>query len=221
MTTASATRTPAAPRARWPRLWERLSLYLPVGLMGALALLSYGIVKRLPEPPRPTPTPLAEGQPDYQLERFTWRRYDADGRLESTLTGARLEHHPASGTVWVREAHLERWDRERNTHSVAQARELRTDDARTVYELRGDVRLVRAASPGAEQAKATPSLTLEGQTLTWHTEQRVLESPLPVRVVRGRDVLTGNRLHYDERNGIVDLRGQVRATLVARSARPQ
>ncbi|OBS31693.1 LPS export ABC transporter periplasmic protein LptC [Tepidimonas fonticaldi] len=211
--------SPATPR--WHGLWERLSLYLPVLLMGVLALVTYGIVQRIPGPAAAPDTPLAEGQPDYRLEGFILRRYEADGRLGSVLTGAVLEHFPANGLLRVQDATLERIDHAGQMRLLARARELRTDDARTTYHLRGDVRLVREAWPEGERKNATPRLTLEGQTLTWHDDRRLLESDQPVRMTRGADTLIGNRLWYDERNGIADLQGQVRATLVARPARNQ
>lgn len=215
--------TPLRPTAplHWHGLWDRLSLYLPVLLMGALALVTYGIVQRIPGPSAPMDAPLANGQPDYRLERFTLRRYDADGRLGSILSGEVLEHYPANATLLVRDAALERIERAEGTRLLARARELRTDDARTVYHLSGDVRLVREAWPAGGRPNATPRLTLEGQALTWHTQRRLLESDRPVRLTRGADTLSGDRLRYDERSGIADLQGQVRATLAARTLRDQ
>ncbi|MGQ9725272.1 MAG: LPS export ABC transporter periplasmic protein LptC [Tepidimonas sp.] len=215
--------SPLRPTARWlwHGLWERLTLYLPVLLMGALALLTYGIVQRTEGPSAPMDAPLASGQPDYRLERFTLRRYDADGRLDSILSGEVLEHYPANATLLVRQAELERIEHAEGTRLRARAGELRTDDARAVYHLSGDVRLVREAWPPGKRASTTPRLILEGQALTWHTQRRVLESDQPVRLVRGADTLSADRLRYDERNGIADLQGRVRATLAARTARDQ
>lgn len=206
---------------RWHGLWDRLSLYLPVLIMGVLALLTYGIVQRTPALDVPEERPLADDQPDYRLEDFTLRRYDALGRLTSTLTGTVLSHYPASGTLDVEQARLERLEREQGLRQRATAALLRTNDERSVYHLQGDVELVREPLPEAANANATPRLTLTGQTLTWHVDRRLLESDQPVRLTRGSDTLAGNRLRYDERTGITDLQGQVRATLVARTARDQ
>lgn len=219
MNPSPAVASPAA--ARWYGLWDRLSLYLPVLLMGALALVTYGIVQRIPGPAATPDAPLAQGQPDYRLEGFTLRRYEADGRLGSMLTGAVLEHFPDNGLLRVQNATLERIDHAGQMRLRAQAGELRTDDERTLYHLRGDVRLVREPWPTDRRKNATPRLTFEGQTLTWHEDQRLLESDQPVRLSRGADTLTGNRLRYDARNGIADLQGQVRATLMARTPRDQ
>lgn len=206
---------------RWHGLWDRLSLYLPMLIMGALALVTYGIVQRTPGPEAAPDSPLADGQPDYQLENFTLRRYDAQGRLASTLHGTVLSHYPASGMLEVEQARLERQEPEAGVRQQVRAERLRTDDRRSVYHLTGDVLLVQEPLPDTPKGKATPRLTLTGQTLTWHTDQRLLESDRPVRLTRGADTLMGNRLRYDERSGVTDLQGQVRATLVARTARDQ
>jgi lipopolysaccharide export system protein LptC len=219
---------PASPplqAARWHGVWDRLSLYLPVVLMGALAVITYGVVRQLPPPTAQGETPLSAGQPDYRLEHFTLRRYATDGTLETVLRGTTLEHVPAAQTLTVKQAQLERLSREEGTRLHASAHTLQTDDDRTRYFLQGDVRVVREPwrDPVGTGAKpnATPRLTLEGQTLTWHTQQRLLESDQPVRVTRstgrGTDVLRGNRLRYDERAGVAELDGQVRATLAART----
>ncbi|WP_052231452.1 LPS export ABC transporter periplasmic protein LptC [Tepidimonas taiwanensis] len=207
---------PTAPRRRWHGLWDRVSLYLPVLLMGALAAISYGIVQRLPPLPAAPDAPVAPGAPDYRLEDFVLRRYDAAGRLESTLRGQALAHYPDRAVLLVQEADLERWARADGHRLWARAHALQTDDARTVVHLRGDVRVVREALAGTPQTKTTPRLTFEGQALTWHETQRLLESDQPVRVTRGADVLTGDRLRYDEARGVADVTGRVRATLAAR-----
>lgn len=207
---------PTAPRRRWHGLWDRVSLYLPVLLMGTLAAVSYGIVQRLPALPTAPDTPVAPGAPDYRLEDFVLHRYDAAGRLESALRGLALVHYPDRAALVVQEADLERWARADGRRLRARAREMHTDDARTVVHLRGNVRVVREALAGGPQMKTTPRLIFEGQALTWHETQRLLESDQPVRVTRGADVLVGDRLRYDEARGIADVTGRVRATLAAR-----
>jgi lipopolysaccharide export system protein LptC len=169
---------PASPlpkAARWHGVWDRLSLYLPVVLMGALAVITYGVVRQLPPPTAQGETPLSAGQPDYRLEHFTLRRYATDGTLETVLRGTMLEHVPAAQTLTVEQAQLERLSRKEGTRLHASAHTLQTDDDRTRYFLQGDVRVVREPwrDPVGTGAKrnATPRLTLEGQTLTWHTQQ--------------------------------------------------
>jgi lipopolysaccharide export system protein LptC len=217
--------SPSSKAMRWHGVWDRLSLYLPVALMGALAVVTYGVVQQLPPPAAPGEAPLAASQPDYRLEHFTLRRYAPDGTLETVLSGTTLEHVPAAQMLTVEQARLERLSREEGTRLYASADTLQTDDDRTRYWLQGNVRVVREPwlDPVGTGAKrnATPRLTLEGQSLTWHTQQRLLASDQPVRVTRstarGTDVLLGNRLRYDERAGVAELDGQVRATLAART----
>lgn len=208
----------ARPRAYslWQRLWEMLSLYLPIVLMGSLALVTYSILQRIPAPPPPVETPLAAGLPDYRLERFTLRRYDRNGQPVVVLSGEFMEHHPSSASLWIHAATLEHIERADGVRTHARARELRTDDDRTFYQFSGDVRLIREPLALKKKHKDASRLVIEGQQLTWHSAQRLLTSDQPVRLMRGTHTLSANRLRYDERSGIVDLQGQVRATLAAR-----
>ena len=207
---------------RCQALWDRVSLYLPVLLMGALALGSYAIVQRVPMPATPTPQPpLAQGQPDYRLENFVWHRYGPDGQLVLTVHGRQLDHFPVSQDSRVLQARLIRYDRRRGLRTEARADTLHTDDERRAYRLEGDVHVVREAMPATPRPTTTPRLTIAGETLTWLTAERLLLSEQPVRITRGTDTLHGNRLRYDEASGVLDLQGRVRATLVARSAARQ
>lgn len=222
-------RQPDPPAARvsaawWRRRgwWDRLSLYLPVLLMGTLALVTYAVLRQTPGPVAADDGALPPGQPDYGMENFTLWRYDAGGTLLLTLQGQTLTHHPDRGSIEVRAARLERLDPERHTRTTAVAERLQTDDARSVYQLEGEVRVVRETLPAAAgkppKKTATPRLTFEGQTLTWLTAQQLLLSDQPVRITRGADWLSGDRLRYDERTGLLELQGQVRATMIARDA---
>ncbi|MCX7814751.1 MAG: LPS export ABC transporter periplasmic protein LptC [Tepidimonas ignava] len=197
----------------WVRAWDVASLYLPVALMGTLALLTWAVVQRVPTD-HPSPSrALGQGEPDYTLHHFTLQRWSAPGQPELLLRGDRLVHYPADARTDIEQAHLQRVVPADATRSTLRAHLLQTDDRRVHYTLRGQVRYERTPlRPGG-----APRLTLDAEELTWDSERQVLQSTQPVRMTRDADVITANQMRYDERHGLAEWQGQVRATLVARA----
>ncbi|MCX7742719.1 MAG: LPS export ABC transporter periplasmic protein LptC [Tepidimonas sp.] len=205
--------------ASWARLtavgaraWDVLSLYLSVVLMGALALVTWAIVKRAAEPGPAAAVALPAGQADYTLHEVLLRRYDGQGRLSVELRGRTLAHYPASGHTEVHQARLARWDHDRGQHSVVRAAQVRLDDAHQVYAFEGQTHYERQPLPG----HTGPRLTLQGQHLVWDEAAQLLQSDEPVRLTRDADTLTASRMRYDERLGLAEFTGHVRATLAPR-----
>ena len=215
MKTAAASRpAQAAPLLWWARAWDAVSLYLPVALMAALALVTWTIVQRPLEPASPRARALAAGEADYTLHGFVLRRHDPQGRLVQELRGDTLAHYPADGLSEVRQAHLVRIEPQTGWRSTGQAARLRADDARQHYTFEGDARYERV--PLADRRGAR--LTLQAERLVWDAQRQLLVSDTPVRLTRDADVLTANRMRYDERLGLAEFEGRVRATLAPRPA---
>ena len=71
--------------------WERISVYLPVILMGFIALGTYWLARNTPTAaPAPSQAPLTH-EPDSYMRRFSVKNFDANGRLKSEIHGAARE----------------------------------------------------------------------------------------------------------------------------------
>lgn len=191
--------------------WNRLSIYLPVLLMGGLALGSYWIVRlnptqaTAPEPPQVSP------HPDYFMHGFAVRTFGPDGALQQEMYGTHAQHFPGTGRLEVQQARI-RSLTPAGPAITAQAQQLHTNADHTDYQLQGQVRVTR----GAEDTTAsgmTPTLQFEGEQLQLNTQTQQLQSSQPVHLMRGHNHMYGNQLHYDHQQGIATLQGQVRATL--------
>ena len=79
--------------------WERLSLYLPVILMGLLALGTYWLVRSTPLLLAPAQEPLLQHEPDYFMRKFSVKTFDGAGRLKSEVLGTDARHFPDSGLL--------------------------------------------------------------------------------------------------------------------------
>src|SRR5450759_2087496 len=81
--------------------WERLSLYLPVILMGVLALGTYWLVRSTPLLIAHGPEAQVRHEPDYFMRKFSVKSFDGAGRLKSEVLGTDARHFPDSETLEI------------------------------------------------------------------------------------------------------------------------
>lgn len=79
--------------------WDRFLLYLPLAFMGLLALGSYWLVRVTPAPTASDIQRPLRHDPDYFLEGFTLKTFDASGRIRTEVFGAKARHYP--DTQWL------------------------------------------------------------------------------------------------------------------------
>lgn len=196
------------------RLWDRLSLYLPVLLMLLLALASYWLLRVTPQPEPPAPEREVTHQPDYFMHRFSVKVFEPGGALKTELYGSEARHHPDTGTIVVDAARIRSFGPLRQL-STATAKQITSNDAGTDYLLDGEAAIVRQASVGAK-GELLPRIEFHGERLRVMTDPEHVSSDLPVVLVRGSDQITADKLDYRGDQRIVQLTGQVKAQFAAR-----
>jgi len=200
----------AALRQRLKRQWDQLSLYLPVILMGLLALGSYWVIGRTAAPAEPAAALAPTQGPDTAMHGFLVREFDPAGHLRLQIEGQRLHHYPADGRVAVEQARL--YSRAADGQVTrASAQHLLSNADQSIHWLSGEVELLRFA-PQAD-AQAAPEMKLLGQALTLYTAANRIESEQPVDIWRGPHHTRADRLRYDKTTGQLELLGRVRSTL--------
>lgn len=210
--------SPATQRPRRVRRWmDRLALYLPVLLMGALAALTYGLVRITPLPSATVEAPAPSQEPDYFFTDFSLRRYAPDGRLETELSGARAHHQPSGDSLEIAQPRLRHIDSQQRV-TLAQARTAWTDSAGHQLRLQGDVQWQQAPQTDA-RGRAHLGWVLRGEALQADTQQRWVVSDRPVQVQRGADRFSAQRMRLDDARRTLDLTGAVRVWLVAPPAK--
>lgn len=196
------------------RLVDGASVYLPMLLMGLLALGSYWLLRATPELPMPVPERAATHEPDYFMRGFSVRTYDANGRLKTEVFGAEARHYPDTDTLEIDNARIRSLSPQgRLTTAVAQ--QVTTNADQSEYILRGQARVVREAHRQPD-GKNLPRLSFEGEHLRILNEAERVESDLPVVLQRGTDRINANSLRYNDKSGVANLHGRVRATLQPR-----
>ncbi|WP_313077310.1 LPS export ABC transporter periplasmic protein LptC [Melaminivora sp.] len=197
--------------------WERLTLYLPVLLMGLLALGTWWLVRNAPRPVQAAPEQPLRHEPDYYMRDFSVQTFDAAGRTTGELRGTLAQHYPDTDTLEVDEARMRSLAEDGSVTTASARRALSNADGSEV-QLFGNARVVRE-TPARAGAPATPRLEFAGEFLhAWVHEERV-RSDQPVQLRRGADTFTADRLEYDHLAQVLQLDGRVRGTLMPPAAR--
>ena len=95
---------PPGPRPRPAlgyRLQQALASYLPLLLMGLLALGTTWLVQHTPVPPGPAGVRPVREAPDYAMTGFAVQRFGPDGREVLRISGDRLLHYPSTDQVEI------------------------------------------------------------------------------------------------------------------------
>lgn len=207
------------PKNGWRKflsLWDRTAIYMPLLMMGALALGTYWLVRNTPTFSAPEAVRAVVHEVDYFMQNFTIKTFDEDGKLKSEIAGTEARHFADTDILEIDQAQI---------HSININRQLTTATANRAYsngdgsevQLTGNARVVREASRDA-QGKQAPRLEFRGEFLhAFLTEERV-QSHLPVVLIRGADQFTGNVFTYNNLDQVAVLTGRVRGVLMPNSA---
>ncbi|MBS7350017.1 MAG: LPS export ABC transporter periplasmic protein LptC [Comamonas sp.] len=210
-------------RTRLQRGFDRLSLYLPVLLMGLLALGSWWLVRTAPQPERSAPVALAADQPDYRLRQFHIHSFGLDGQWRSSLSGSSAAHYPQGeqGDELVIEQVQGRSLNRQNQLTTLSAQRGHSRDNASSVTLEGDALVQRYPAAALTQSSLpAPELVLRSQVLHAWPEQERVHSDQPVTIEQGLHRLQGQRLDYDHQRQVLELHGQVKTQWQARQAQP-
>ena len=201
---------------RSQHVWDRISVYLPVVLMGVLALATWWLVRSAPSAPSGAQTPERGHEADYFMQGFSVKNFGPKGQLLSEVRGDMGRHYPDTDTLEIDRMRLRARDASgRITHASAD-RALSNADGSEV-QLFGNAKVVREAVPGTH-GPAQPQLAFEGEFLhVWPQLERV-RSNKPVTLTRGKDHFTADGLVYDNLAQVLELQGDVRGSLAPRKS---
>jgi len=215
---AMATRVPAPTFAALVRAaWESLAVYLPIILMGVLALGTYWLARNTPvlgpaEMPR-----AASHDPDYSMKRFSMKTFDAAGKLKSEILGTEGRHYPDTDTLEIDQPRIRSFN-PRGELTVATARLAISNSDGSEVQLVGDAVVTREAVASAD-GRNVPRSELRSEFLHAFLNTERIKSNKPVEVTRGNDRFTADSLDYDNLDRIMQMHGRVRGVLPARPAK--
>lgn len=192
--------------------WDRFLLYLPLACMAVLALGSYWVVRSVP-PVAATAAPRQlRHDPDYFMEGFAVKTFDAGGRMRSEVMGDKVRHYPDTQWLEIEGIHIRSYDAQGLLTTASADRGLTNEDGSEV-QLLGHALVVREASP-AKGEKTQPSLQYRSEFLHAFMNTERLQSNKPVELQRGNDRFTADSLAFDNVEQVLQLNGRVHGTLV-------
>ena len=200
------------------RLWYRVSIYLPLLMMSALALGTYWLVRNTPTFIAPDAVKAVRHEPDYFMRNFTVKSFADNGQFKSEINGVEARHYPDNDTLEIDQARIRSVNAEGQMTTSTANRALSNGDG-SELQLFGNARVVREASKGANGVNV-PGMEFRGEFLHAFINEERVNSHKPVVLTRGKDQFTGDTFTYDNMSGVTELRGRVKGVLVPNITRP-
>ncbi len=197
------------------RKWAgNITLYLPMAMMGVLALGSWWLARNTPIATTAEPVRSQRTEPDYLLTNFSVKSFDAQGQLTSEVLGRKARHLPTTDVLEIDEAHF------RSSRGVqgttGQGDRAYSNGDGSEVQLVGNALVVREAGKDA-QGRVLPRVEFRGEFLHAFLRTEELKSHKPVTVQRGADEFKADAMSYSKIEGIVQLDGRVRVRLSAKA----
>lgn len=192
--------------------WDRFLLYLPLACMAVLALGSYWVVRSAPPADVPTPVRAQRHDPDYFMDDFAVKTFDAAGRMRSEVMGDKVRHYPDTQWLEIDGIRIRSFDAKGNLTTASADRGVTNEDGSEV-QLIGHALVVRETGAGAAD-KSSASMRYSGDFLHAFMNTERLKSHKPVELQRGNDHFSADSMEFDNVEQVLRLDGRVRGTLV-------
>jgi lipopolysaccharide export system protein LptC len=199
------------------RAWDRVSIYLPIILMGVLALGTYWLVRSTPMFEPVPPDQPKKHEPDYFMKNFSVKNFDADGRLKSEIQGEQAQHFADTDTLEIEQIRIRNFN-EKGHVTMATANRAVTNSDGSEVQLIGNAQVVREAAVN-KMGDAIPRMTFKGEFLHAFMETERVTSHKPVELTRGNDQFTADSMEFDNFDQVMQLSGRVRGTLIQKQTR--
>ena len=195
-------------------MWDRLSIYLPLVMMGVLAFGTYWLVRITPGMPASEAARPVAHEVDYFMRRATVKTFDDKGQLKTEIIGMQVRHYPDTETLEIDGVRM-RSIGLKGRLTTATAKRALSNDAGTEVQLMGDAVVIREPLQIAD-GSWLPRLEFRGEFLHIFANDERVKSHLPVVLTRGQDKFSGDTFSYDNRDQVAELKGRVKGMLVPR-----
>lgn len=197
------------------RVFDRLVVYLPLVLMGIMAMTTYWLVRNTPVTTEVEKSIDPLHVPDYFMRDFSVKVFGADGKLKSEILGIEGRHYPDTDTMEVDQPRIRMLSAEGRLTTAVAVRGLINADG-SEAQLFDKAVVVREATKSV-QGVTIPRIELQSDFLHIFSNTEEVRSHLPVVLVRGSgDRFTGDAMGYDNLEQVLKLSGRVRGTLLPR-----
>jgi lipopolysaccharide export system protein LptC len=192
-------------------VWDKFSIYLPIVLMGLLALGTYWLVRSTPGAVSATTETALKHEHDYQMKNFSLQTFESDGRLKNELTGEEAKHFPDTDTLEIQQIKIKNISPSGRISTARANRAVVNGDASEV-QLLGDALVVRE-SAREKTGEISPRINIQGEFLHAYLEKELVKSHKPVELTRGSSTFTADGIEFDNFEQVLNMKGRVRGTL--------
>jgi lipopolysaccharide export system protein LptC len=197
------------------RVFDRLAVYLPLLLMGLMAMTSYWLVRNTPKLSEVEVEVASRHEPDYYMRDFSVKIFQADGRLKSVIVGTEGRHYPDTDTLEIDQPRIRVLGADGHVTTATAARGVINADGSEAQLFKNAV-VAREATVNA-QGVSTPRSELQSDFLHFFANTEQVKSHLPVVMIRGSgDRFTGDGMGFDNLGRTVEINGRVRGVLQPR-----
>jgi lipopolysaccharide export system protein LptC len=194
------------------RLADRLVIYLPILLMGALALGSYWLVRNAPVAQVAAADKPSNHEADYFLSKFSVKTFTPQGRLKNELFGGQARHFADTDTIEIDNVRMHNFNELGRLTTVTSANRAVSNGDNSEVQLYGKASSVREAAADANGVMQ-PKMEFKGDFLHTLVNEERLKSHLPVVIRRGNSEFSADTLDYDNFARVINLQGRVKAVL--------
>jgi lipopolysaccharide export system protein LptC len=191
------------------RLADQLAIYLPILLMGALALGSYWLVRNAPVAQVTASDKPATHEADYFLSKFSVKTFTQQGKLKNELFGGQARHYADTDTIEVDNVRIHNYNELGRLTTVTSANRAVSNGDNSEVQLYGKAISVREAAVDANGV-AQPRMEFKGEFLHTFVNEERLKSHLPVTIRRGSSEFSADSLDYNNLDRVVSLKGRVK-----------
>lgn len=199
-------------------LWGAIALYLPLLIMGTLALATYWLYRNTPLAAPAQPTRAERHEADYFMKEFALRTFSPQGTLKSEVRGQVMHHYPDTDTVEIEQVRMLSYDDNRQLTLATASKAISNADGSEV-QLLGHAQIVREAWVNPQGAPM-PRMAFEGEFLHVFVNTERVKSHKPVLLTRGTDRIEAATLDFSYLDRAASFDGRVSATLGGKAAKP-
>lgn len=143
---------------------------------------------------------------NYFLEDFKLTAYDKNGKAKYTLKAKRLDNFESESLAEIEEINVEFYTQGSNWTVTANKAKLLQNENKIVFF--DNVKILRP-----KQAEK-PEFSFQTQQMTLLTEKEILQTDHLVTVNNNGTLIKSKGLRYDGKNGILELKADVKVTYV-------
>ena len=193
------------------RLLDKCLAYVPVILMGVLAMLSYWLVKNTPDVETSKKRLQQKHEIDYELNLFSVKSYRLDGQLQSLILGERAGHYSDTETLEIEMPQVQVLDLNHNK-TIATSNHAISNADGSELQMLGNAFLVKTKKSDQSILKSE-IFELRSEYLNFLMDKDIIRSHMPVEIKKGTTTFNALSMDYDNLNQTLNLKGKVRGQM--------